>query len=272
MINLIIWSKDRASQLELLLRSIKQNIPNMFAITIIYTYSNKLFEDGYKKLIGEIKDVEFIYENNFYNDTVSACYNSNMEYISFCTDDTVFYDSCSYTFDDLLGYLPNNVNQVFSFRLGLNTLAQDIHYGTIQTPLMNHVYLNKDIISWNCKKYASNFNYGYPLALDAHVFKKDLICDLLKRYNKWKTTNELEGHIQQSISEIDYITSFDKSIAVNVPLNNLSNITQAGHNYNYSNDFLNQKFLNGERLSLQVFDTTKIIGCHQEVDLLEKDG
>ena len=49
MITAIILSKDRASQLHLLLESIQRNSSNLFDIRVIYEASNAVFERGYQK-------------------------------------------------------------------------------------------------------------------------------------------------------------------------------------------------------------------------------
>ncbi len=47
-----IPSKDRVCQLDLLLRSMQENLPNInFNITILYTYSNEDYKNGYFKLM-----------------------------------------------------------------------------------------------------------------------------------------------------------------------------------------------------------------------------
>jgi len=64
MINAIIFSKDKACQLELLLRSIRRNTSNLFDIKVIYEASNGVFNQGYEKLKEETfyhtkRDVNF---------------------------------------------------------------------------------------------------------------------------------------------------------------------------------------------------------------------
>ena len=60
MINAIILSKDRACQLELLIRSISRKCKNLFNIKVIYEHSNYSFELGYNKLKEDL-----YYENRF---------------------------------------------------------------------------------------------------------------------------------------------------------------------------------------------------------------
>lgn len=269
MIDLIVWSKDRACQLDLLLQSFELNCPNLFDVNVLYTYSNDKFKQGYDILIEENNGVNFLKESNFREDTLSLFNSGNSNWVSFCTDDTVFYRKNPYTAHSLKKYLPSKDNQVFSFRLGYNTIAQDIHRRTVQDPLHNEVELTPDIISWDCYEYNPFFNYGYPFALDAHVFTRSILEKLIKQvHTTWTSTNHLESQLQLSCREINYISSYKKSIAVNLPVNNMSGDTEAGYEFGFTNEELNDYYLSGKRLNMSVFKDVDIIGCHQEVKLI----
>ncbi len=57
MINAIIFSKDRALQLRLLLYSIEKNSPLTFKLNVIYKYSDDSFKEGYEKVKSEFAGV-----------------------------------------------------------------------------------------------------------------------------------------------------------------------------------------------------------------------
>ena len=57
MINAIIFSKDRAAQLRLLIYSIQKNAPHAFNLNVIYTSSNEEFNKGYEKVKGEFSSL-----------------------------------------------------------------------------------------------------------------------------------------------------------------------------------------------------------------------
>ena len=71
-VNIIIFSKDRACQLDLLLRSMWSHIDSfdLYHIKVLYTYSNSLFYEGYRELIEreEFPSVFFKHETNFKDD------------------------------------------------------------------------------------------------------------------------------------------------------------------------------------------------------------
>ena len=73
--NIIVFSKDRALQLELFIRSFNKYVKNFnnYTINIIYTYSNSQFEAGYNKLIlMNYTNVKFIKEGDFKKDVINC--------------------------------------------------------------------------------------------------------------------------------------------------------------------------------------------------------
>ena len=92
MINSIIFSKDRAAQLDLLLKSIGKNAKDIFQLKVIYASSEISFEKGYEKLIDKYPEVKWMKESsNFKEDVLSAIDNTESEYTCFFTDDDIVY-------------------------------------------------------------------------------------------------------------------------------------------------------------------------------------
>ena len=89
--NIVVFSKDRACQLELFLRSISDYFEesSYFGINVLYTFTNTEFEKGYKKLIEMYPDVRFKLEENFKEDLLSLI-DFNKVYSVFFVDDIVF--------------------------------------------------------------------------------------------------------------------------------------------------------------------------------------
>lgn len=272
MINLIIWSKDRACQLHLLLESLTYHAPCLFNINIIYKASNEAYKAGYDKVKKKFKYHIFLDRKvNWIEETDGICnptrqlINDQLEnHTCFSTDDMVFYKKV----EGLVEFaLPKYYTEVFSFRLGENTIVQDCHTGELQPPL-NNCYRSQNFVFWNCNKYHPFSNYGYPLALDTHVFKKEFAKYLVNAV-EWKTSNELESKWQspEIRSNAIYMSSFFQSVAVNIPMNNHSKITRFGEQFYYSTEKLNELYLNGECIDLYSIHNTNIIGCHQEIEL-----
>jgi hypothetical protein len=258
MIDLIIYSKDRAAQLELLLHSVKEFCPYLFNISVIFKASQPKFQDAYDILVSQYPGWWFNESNHpgltMQEITQHAMIKSHMvcpwtNWTMFSTDDQVFFKKLPVSNEELENHLPKTNLEVFSFRLGYNTIEQDIHHGTRQPPLNLHT-VNGEVLTWSPYHYHPLHNYGYPLAVDCHVFRTSLIIDLFQKFS-FKTTNELETRMQDYRNLIGSMSSFKNSVCVNVPANNLSGCTIAGQTHGYSVDFLNEQFLAGKRISLE---------------------
>lgn len=90
--NLIIFSKDRACQLHLLLESIDVYSNGLFdRVSVIYKASSEDFALGYDKIKKQFNTVVFTKEVDFYNDTLNSIDN-RYEFTTFMVDDDVFYN------------------------------------------------------------------------------------------------------------------------------------------------------------------------------------
>ena len=253
MLNFVIFSKDRACQLDLLLRSIRQNcetIPQLYNVNVLYNFSST-HEESYQELINEYTKVNWIKEFDFERQT-KELFNNNK--VCLLTDDTVFFKN--------FRYIQTEPDETFSFRLGYNTLVQDFHNNTIQPMLKPLEYNGFNIIKWNPNDYPPYCNYGYPFSFDGHVYSGGSLFKILKD-SSFKNTNEIVGILHSKRSFITKIVANTHSSCVNVPANNLSGLTEAGKYHAYSTNELRDLYLSGKRIRLDSFHKP-ILGCHQE--------
>ena len=278
MINLIVFSKDRACQLDLLLRSIAMlGWRDSFYVKIIYKASNNEYNAGYKQCSLDNPWAKFeleygpeAYKPGFEDKAgLQSELNRAMltkrkiDFQCLSTDDMVFFRKQETNLLDVIKDLPDN--GVFSLRLGLNTIIQDYHLQSKQ-PILNKYVREGNILRWNPNDYPPLANYGYPLAIDCHVLRTEKMEDLCNRF-KWKTTNELEGGWQRFRNEITELWSYEHSVAVNIPANSISGVTRAGEVHGYSPELLNEQYLLGKRIDLGEILSQEIVGCHQEIEL-----
>lgn len=95
LIDCLIFSKDRPAQLDLLLRSIQQNAPNLYrTVTVLHTWSDPSFAGGYgvcmKEHRGLRRGLRFEFEY-FFQGAVYNWIKDAGEIVSFLCDDDVFY-------------------------------------------------------------------------------------------------------------------------------------------------------------------------------------
>jgi hypothetical protein len=262
---LLIWSKDRACQLHLLLESLQKHLPGLFNTTVLYTTSSDKFEKGYQRVQSEFRSVKWITERDFHVDTLSIIENSKCDNLCFSTDDTIIYRKPPIS---PLTFL--SAGEVFSFRLGLNTILQNPHNGMTQPPLSSCL-LKNGILSWSAYHYDSIMNYGYPFSLDMHMFNRDFILALIQNM-PFKNTSELEGNLFYCRRNCPNMYSFEHSVAFNVPLNKLSKTLYNGESTRVTMSDLNDSYLAGRRINLEPIEQLKIIGAHQFIDLEFIDG
>jgi len=91
-IDCLIFSKDRACQLDLLLRSINQHAPLLYrSVTVLATYTDETYRRGYGRCMEEHGDeISFLREIDFEWD-VRRWLNRSWGLVSFLVDDDVFY-------------------------------------------------------------------------------------------------------------------------------------------------------------------------------------
>ncbi len=264
-IKLLIWSKDRACQLHLLLEGIQKHLP-YFDISVLYTTSGSMaYQMGYYKLKEKFPSHTYIREHNFHDDTVRIIQDSPYENICLCTDDTIVFRTPEVSPINNL-----SIGEVFSFRLGFNTTLQNPFDGMVQPPLTSYTK-HKQILQWNALLYYSIMNYGYPFAMDMHSYNKAQLLDLMGRFN-FNSSTELEGNLFKYRHECPHMFAFEHSVAVNVPVNKLSNTQYTGEKVQRTMLELNTLYLSGKKIDLSAIEQQEIVGCHQLIDLEFIDG
>jgi len=264
----IIWSKDRSSQLYLLLESIDKCFRNVYhKVNVLYKATDG-FEEGYAACSREFcckpNGYNLIKEYDFYSDSIKLLEEAR-PMICLLTDDTVFYDTIEdRELEARFNFMNLDPRNIFSFRLGRNTVIQD-HINQTKQKQLEQPCIDK-IIYWKPNTYPNYTNNGYPFAIDAHLYHKSFLLPKMKSF-EWKNTNILEGGLQKFTKEVNTLGCFEKSKAVNVPYNNLSGLTMVNQNNNMSIQEANDVFLSGKKIDLRTIEETRIVGCHQDVEL-----
>lgn len=257
--NILIWSKNRSCQLDALLKSLYKY--GLYNITILYKASNGRFQDGYNELRSLYPHVSF-YEEDSYRENTIYLISGFGPYTCLCTDDMVFFRNPPDT-----ELIKRNLKEdyVFSYRLGYNTVIQD-HINGFRQPGLVPERVDDGLLFWQ-PGYYKGFNYGYPFALDAHVYHTEFILDRIKQV-KFNTANELEGVLQRFNRDVGQMFCNTVSSAVNIPANNMSGLTGVNKN---SMDLaeMNERFLSGQQLKY-IFPI--ISGCHQDVEFCFETG
>ena len=272
MISAIVFSKDRAAQLDLLLRSINKNCPHFFEVCVLYTYSNKEFKKGYSLIQDKFPADEryhWVDQTDFQKDLNGLVDRSN-PYLCFFTDDDIVYRESELR--------RHNINDIFSafddmccisMRLGKNISVQD-QYTDEKCFAPPEVIKFDDVVFWNWKRVgASISNFFYPFSVDGHIYRKSDIKNLFSKI-EYDDPNQLEGRaFLHAYSLPPLMGCFDTSSVVNTPINlcGATSKNKAGERFGITLEDLNKDYLDGKVIDLENIDFSDIKGCHQELKM-----
>jgi len=257
--NIVIFSKDRGCQLELLLRSMKLHFKDWDKqkINVLYTFSNYLFGKGYeitKKLHPEFN---YVLEKNFKQDLLSLM-DESKKFSTFLVDDNIFKEDFSLE-DEKLKMLETDSN-ILCLSLRLHPRLSYCYPARCKMVSPSPDENNK--FSWVGK----TGDYGYAMSLDFHIFRTNEILYRLQHLN-YSNPNTLESNLASMPIKKPFMLMYDKSIIVNNPVNKVQTFNHNVHG-NVSAEYINEKFLNGEKISLENSKGIDNISCHQEIDII----
>jgi hypothetical protein len=264
-IQLIIWSRDRACQTETLLDSIQRFAPNIFDVELIWGNSTSSYLEGYDKLF---RDIDYL-KGSFKSDglgkkkLLDALNNHPSKIMCFTTEDTILHSKIPYSPQEFMADC-----DIFSLRLGKNTVVQNYATGELQPALTNYDFefygpdmneLTAVVYNWNFQQYPALCNYGYSFGLDMVCYNKQMIVPIIEKCS-FDKPNELESQLIRFRNSVNpRMKSFEYSKAVNIPITNMSTITASA---GVSIAELNTQFLAGKKLRYKL-DEVQIVGCHQ---------
>lgn len=258
--NIVIFSKDRPCQLELFLRSMVEfystyETDNM---TILYTYSNDQFKEGYDKLIDMYSNFKFLKETDFKKDLIS-CIDTKIPYSVFFVDDIIFKREIDIEASKEFQMFTQNTN-ICCLSLRLHPDLDYCYPADVKMSRPTDLDEN-NIWDWRGKPG----DFGYPMSLDGHIFRTDQILFHIFSLN-YRNPNSLEGLMAMNPLPIFKMICYNDSVIIN----NAINIVQT-NNPNRHGDisavYLNDQFLNGNRIKLDTFKKIKNKSFHQVLDV-----
>jgi len=284
-LSVVIFSKDRAAQLDLCLKSIYKNLGILkehLKIYIIYTASSEEFKKAYVKLTTELykqsPSVYFFPEEKFggFQKTLNYCIKHWEDYVLFFTDDDIVYrEFLDADFDKIVSDMENENLICISMRLGTNTFVQDQYTNSYCLIPDNVILSSEKIRKWNWKEQPKHINFAYPFSLDGTLFSSSTAKKIIDKTPGYHNPNSLEGKafacIKDYIDELpDSMGCFEKSCVINTPINRVQEtcLNGAGKFFGNTPEELNENFLKGKRLTLEGMDFSTIIGAHQELKLI----
>jgi hypothetical protein len=243
-------------QLEACLRSIRHFAPYTGSPIVIYKATSPRFDEGYELLVNS-GQATFIEQSSFETDVRSAISREH-EYTVFHTDDDLFFRAPT------AAPIPVEGVAAFSLRLGRNTTHC---YSGATVQALPPFLRSGPYLGWDWTR--AQHDFAYPLSLDGHVFATRLLQQLLSGA-RFQNPNELEEELHlRRYRAPRWLLSLQQSSLVSIPLNIVSSThaNRASMNPQLSAAVLNDRFLAGERVSLDSIDASSICGAHQELAL-----
>lgn len=276
MIQIIIFSFNRAMQLNTLLCSMTRQIEfRDYKVDILYNVSSDIFAQGYNKLIKDNilnEHIHFIKEKTVPKplvllDIIHASSKSEMKYllkslikkrnktnfrkilldllkdnkssnVMFLTDDACFINQTVIS-DEILAWINEEpYHRQFSLRTGkgMNEEPQGIK------SVGNY-------LEWNYYKYPFFTLWGYPFSVDAHIYNKNAIIDLLSNCY-FDNPNSLEGNASLCTQKKNHFgtgRAFTATRLLSFPINMVQQICN-NDSLDISLEMLNEYYLKGYHL------------------------
>jgi len=267
----LIFSKDRAMQLEALLSSLSlhcRDIQNL-DLKVLNITSDSFHERQYHRLMSDYGCVEFIREKDFKKQVLSSI--ESYEHVLFLVDDAIFVKD--FVIKNVIECLKNNDDVLgFSQRLGTNT--NYCYSRSISQKLPNFIEIGNEALKYDWTSAQGDF--GYPLEISSSVYRVNDILPLLEQLY-FVNPNTLEGHMAANkhifVNKKNCLMCSSSSIAFCNPVNIVQKVckNRAGNIPQYSIDELSRMFEQGYRINVEKYSSFVPNACHHEVELTFKN-
>ena len=260
MIRCIVFSRDRAMQVDALLNSIVRVIPRRFdEVHVLYKATSDLHERAYELALTDSwarmgAREHWRPERDFRGDLLELA--EQGEALAFHCDDDYWYRPPPLTVP--LWPRADADELTVSYRLGFNTIRCQPLGDVPQAPPDSTRYVWQD----------AELDYAYPYSLDGHVFDGDRLRARLEALS-FDCPNELEHALHVSADpERDgrYLVMGEHSSVVSVPLNRVNerHPNPAGDDPAWHPDALAARYLAGDRLHFRAVEP--ITAAHQIIE------
>jgi hypothetical protein len=261
----VIFSKDRAMQLDLLLRSIHDNAAEIKSIYILYKATTPAFKKAYNKLKEYHKHSlikEWIEEVDFFRDFLRLIQRyHNYYFLALADDDVVIRPKC-------LDIITKRIeNKVACASLRLHIGIKYCYTQNIYISLPEFIEKNV-IIRWDWTKVDRRSEWGYPCNITGQIMKTSDLMSIING-RLFKAPNSLEGVLSYHRKKFaPEMIAYTEAMVVNVPINQVQTEVnlKAGRKIRYDIGDLNYKFLQGERIDPIPLYNTVSDSVHTELE------
>lgn len=266
MIDVLIFSKDRACQLDLTLTTLKKHFKEWRTqtYTILYTYSNDLNRLAYDRVRNLHPQFQWVIENSFRQDVINIFNTGTNPYYSFIVDDDVFINGFSLDSPEFHEFKLNPHIACVSPRI-----APYVNYcytARISTPPPKE-FINKTIWNWTNPELLGDWCYPQSIA-SFHIFRRE---DLNYSINNapFRAPNSFEGTClaPNPPRHRPLMVCFEQCKVICGTNNRVQVENNNYHENTHTPEMLAKYFLLGKRLNPNINDGIIVPMCHGPVKL-----
>jgi hypothetical protein len=254
MIDCLIFTKDRACQLDALLKSIDDNFPELGKITIIYKSRDHEFNLGYKRVMDKFPQHNWMEETNLTQNIKDVVGNFTQPFcLTLVDDEIVTRDQSIKKSLSLLAQQPDI--HCISLRMGTNVnYTYTANVNSPQPAFSIYAHEDTHLYNWNWKKQNPIADWGYPSCINSHIYRTVFFKNIVLPMN-FRNVNVLEGMLNaQRVMFPPHMICFEKPKTINIA----NNLTQTGQNRHsgkeeFSLESLNNKYLDGHVIDVKPF-------------------
>lgn len=262
----LLFSKDRAMQLDATIRSLSvhcQDMRNM-DLKVIWAHSDPRNEQQYQELANTYPYIEFISEVDFESQVRASI--ASYEYVLFLVDDNLF--TRDFLLEDIIESLIINSDALgFSLRLGTNT--NYCYMLRVEQELPTFMSIDHDFLKFDWT--SAQHDFAYPLEVSSSVFRvKDIMAVL---QHSFFNPNTLEVYLNDRkivfYQQKNFLLCNSYSCTFCNSINKVQTIfnNRAGETFHYPADNLREMFARGYRIDVGEYSGFLPNACHQEVEL-----
>lgn len=251
----LIFSKDRPAQLDLLMRSLERYAPEE-ETTVIYRATTTDYLAGYTAAVGGHRSVTFLDESS-----LDAGFQRVLELalggetVTFFCDDDVLYRPID---EQPILALQDDNFLAFSLRLGTSTRTPGAHFSRD----------SEGYVWWHWSRLPAH-DHGYPGSIDGHTFRTTDVLTMIEGQaipNPLILETVLARRVSALAAERPLMACYREQALVGVNVNSVADASRtAGQVHPQPADELNRRFLDGERISLDALDFSRVDGCLVEL-------
>ena len=279
-VEMLIFSKNRACQLDQLVRSLVECVEELHLcrVSVLYTAANHFFSEGYRVVQTQFPFLRFIEQRQ--DKTIGLqieeiIRDSNKEFFCMLVDDDV-----------LIRKLSLHCQQFETFRSDLRVatlsvrLSPSITYCQPLDVVSRPSRINqKGVFHWYVTPRWRIFrnllrgvgyagigagDWGVPMSMDGNFFRLREFREYFRRIPTIREFGEIETTMCRTPIPKEYGICFEKPKLVNVPLNSVRADYKCP-NMDITPEYLNELFLSGRRLDYSGLRSINGPACHLEL-------